>query len=283
MGIARAWVMAGHRITGVWYPARFEGTEGFLRDRARAMKAPGISMHGIAARAGLKPLAVGRLSTADVDAARASGADVIISLTFMGRIPTAMLASFPGRVFNLHPSLLPQYRGANPVMNMLWDGRQAQASGATLHLVSEEFDTGDIVARAEVPFPADSRLGDYFMRMVGVAGPMLADGIARCLAGDLVPVAQAARVPEGESRLRPDQAMIGSQMPGAQAGSICRTVAQMVPVRFEDVPPYLAAVRMAGRIGDPTGAGARLTGSGLQYDLSDGRYVFAVKDIRIRT
>jgi methionyl-tRNA formyltransferase len=52
---------------------------------------------------------------------------------------------------NLHPSLLPAYRGPEP---LFWQLRNGEArTGVTLHLMDEAADTGDIVAQVEAPFP----------------------------------------------------------------------------------------------------------------------------------
>ena len=52
---------------------------------------------------------------------------------------------------NLHPSLLPKYRGANPVEEQLNGGEQNL--GVSLHLLSDEFDAGDIVKQAKFELP----------------------------------------------------------------------------------------------------------------------------------
>jgi methionyl-tRNA formyltransferase len=49
---------------------------------------------------------------------------------------------------NLHPSMLPNYRGADPVGEQI--ERQEKKLGVTLHLLTQEFDRGDIVAQAEL-------------------------------------------------------------------------------------------------------------------------------------
>lgn len=53
---------------------------------------------------------------------------------------------------NIHPSLLPRYRGANPVAEQLTH-REGEL-GVTLHLLSEKFDQGDILAQEKINFPS---------------------------------------------------------------------------------------------------------------------------------
>jgi methionyl-tRNA formyltransferase len=64
-------------------------------------------------------------------------------------IAPEMIASVAKAALNLHPSLLPAYRGADPV------GRQVECGerslGVSLHLLSQRFDAGDIVGRASLP------------------------------------------------------------------------------------------------------------------------------------
>jgi methionyl-tRNA formyltransferase len=55
---------------------------------------------------------------------------------------------------NLHPSILPNYRGADPVTAQI--GRQEKKLGVSLHLLSQEYDQGDIVGQASLELAAKS-------------------------------------------------------------------------------------------------------------------------------
>lgn len=75
-------------------------------------------------------------------------ADVAVVACFMERLPAAVL-SFPKFGFlNIHPSLLPAYRGPVPVF---WQLREGAETGVTVHYMDEGLDTGDIAAQAAVP------------------------------------------------------------------------------------------------------------------------------------
>jgi phosphoribosylglycinamide formyltransferase-1 len=58
------------------------------------------------------------------------------------------LAAYPRRIINVHPSLLPKYRGANAAAQALAAGDQM--TGCTVHYVDAGVDTGEIIAQREV-------------------------------------------------------------------------------------------------------------------------------------
>lgn len=72
---------------------------------------------------------------------------------FSRRIPPGLLALPTHGFLNLHPSLLPAYRGPDPLFWVLRDGAQP---GVTLHLMDAGLDTGDIVAQAPLDLPDGS-------------------------------------------------------------------------------------------------------------------------------
>jgi len=63
-------------------------------------------------------------------------------------IDRELAASARGAALNLHPSLLPKYRGPDPLQQQLAAGDRR--FGVTLHLLDRQFDRGDIVAQAEL-------------------------------------------------------------------------------------------------------------------------------------
>jgi phosphoribosylglycinamide formyltransferase-1 len=68
---------------------------------------------------------------------------------FMRIVTGTLLSAFPGRVLNIHPSLLPAFPGAHAHRDVLEYG--VKVSGCTVHLVTEEMDAGPIVVQAAVP------------------------------------------------------------------------------------------------------------------------------------
>lgn len=68
---------------------------------------------------------------------------------YMRLLSPGFVARWRGRIVNIHPSLLPKYRGLDTHARALAAGDRS--SGCTVHLVTEELDAGEIIASAEVP------------------------------------------------------------------------------------------------------------------------------------
>lgn len=75
--------------------------------------------------------------------------DYIISYRYRYMIKKDVLSAFPNKVLNLHISLLPYNKGADP---NLWSFLEDTPKGVTIHLVDEGLDTGPIMAQKEIFF-----------------------------------------------------------------------------------------------------------------------------------
>lgn len=89
--------------------------------------------------------------------------DIIFSFYYRNMIPKAILDIPDIGAFNLHGSLLPRYRGRNPVNWVLIKGEKK--TGLTLHYMVEKPDAGDIVARKEVTIEFDDTAYTLFMKI----------------------------------------------------------------------------------------------------------------------
>jgi phosphoribosylglycinamide formyltransferase-1 len=73
----------------------------------------------------------------------------------MHLLTPAFLDRFPGRIVNVHPSLLPAFPGTRAIQDALAAG--VERTGVTVHLVDEGVDTGPVLAQEEVPVsPAET-------------------------------------------------------------------------------------------------------------------------------
>ena len=79
--------------------------------------------------------------------------DLVACAGFMRILTPAFIAGWPGRMLNIHPSLLPAYRGFHTHERAIADG--AKVHGCTVHLVTAELDAGPIILQAEIPVLPD--------------------------------------------------------------------------------------------------------------------------------
>jgi phosphoribosylglycinamide formyltransferase-1 len=79
----------------------------------------------------------------------ASGAELVVLAGFMRILSSEFVARYPGRMLNIHPSLLPQFKGLNTHRRALQSG--AREHGASVHFVTAELDGGPVICQARVP------------------------------------------------------------------------------------------------------------------------------------
>lgn len=83
----------------------------------------------------------------------ASGAEFVACAGYMRIMTAPFVERWCGRMINIHPSLLPAYKGLDTHARALADG--VRIAGCSVHFVSAELDSGPIIAQAAVPVAAD--------------------------------------------------------------------------------------------------------------------------------
>ena len=84
-----------------------------------------------------------------IDLMRAWKVDLIVLAGWMRIVSPKLIDAFPNRIINLHPSLLPKYKGLHAIEQALESGDNI--TGVTVHYVNEELDSGEIIMQEEVP------------------------------------------------------------------------------------------------------------------------------------
>ena len=111
--------------------------------------------------------------------------DLILVTAYGKYIPDEIL-NLPTRgAVNLHPSLLPRWRGACPVTAAIAAGDAA--TGVTIHFVASEMDTGDILAQASAPIGDEDTTQMMMARLAVQGADLYADAVAGWLRGEIVP------------------------------------------------------------------------------------------------
>jgi len=84
--------------------------------------------------------------------------DLIALAGYLSKIPARMIEAFQGRILNIHPSLLPRFGGKGLYGKYVHEAvikARETFSGATVHFVDEEYDTGPILLQEKVPVLSD--------------------------------------------------------------------------------------------------------------------------------
>jgi methionyl-tRNA formyltransferase len=142
---------------------------------------PGLDETMAAVPAGLDVLVPGSKERL-VPLLQATDPDLLFCLGFPWLIPPAALAVPHLGAVNMHPSLLPRYRGPNPIG---WMFRNDDAEmGLTFHRMDPTFDTGAILAQGSVPVHDDDHLESIGRRLEPLAESLFPRVLDRLAAGD---------------------------------------------------------------------------------------------------
>lgn len=121
--------------------------------------------------AGIPVVALDRAAYADpqaadariVDELRSAGAVYVVMAGYMRKVTPVVLRAFPHRVLNLHPALLPSFKGAHAIRDAYDAG--VKMTGVTVHFANEDYDKGPIVAQRAVEVHEDDTLEDLEARI----------------------------------------------------------------------------------------------------------------------
>ena len=91
---------------------------------------------------------------------KALNIDVAVVCSFNYKIPKVLMNAVKDGFINVHPSMLPKYRGGNPYSRVLMNGETE--TGVTIHFMDESFDTGDIIAQKAYHIHSKATMGTLF-------------------------------------------------------------------------------------------------------------------------
>ncbi len=259
----------GFTLVGCWHRNRPKDWEA---DTWLARHNPAFSVTAALAAAGLQPRQVPRLSDwAEAGAAlEALAPDLILSAHFGGLVPATLLDRLPGRAVNLHPALLPAYRGPSAHVALLADGAGETCAGVTLHLMDQSFDTGPILQQVAVPLRPGDELFAWQVRQARAYAALIDQALLPYLAGQLVPRAQ----PTGGSRyatLHWSDLDFTAAMPLARARHIATIFGRARDIYYIDGDRRRRLQPPLWHLGPPTGAPPRLGWFFFEADLLDAR------------
>ncbi|QKD16433.1 formyltransferase family protein [Mesorhizobium sp. NZP2077] len=266
------WLEAGHHIRAIVVPGSRQRQKHFSTSKFRRRLRRKLLLKRYIGNTPARVIEFGRPYDWGTLGSQLSevNADVLICFAFAALIPAELLGAFPKGGLNLHPALLPNYRGPHPIHRLAVDGQHAVHGGVTLHKMSAGFDDGDILG--QVPFSE----ADW------VSLQALTDSMATAMCALVSEVAPAyckgslkgMRQPAGDfvwARLEAAHTMISPDM-SVEHVALMWHVLGTVPGIYLDVAGH--KIRLAfqvRRLGPPTGKAPVRRWGIVEFDLADGR------------
>ena len=182
--VLEALVANGHDVVGVYtQPDRRSG-------RGRSLTGPPVKQRAV--EQGLSVYQPASLRD-DLDACRQIAdlrPDAIVVAAYGLFLPTAVLQTPRYGCLNVHPSLLPRYRGPSPVTSAIIEGDET--TGVTVMLLDEGMDTGPILSQQETSIGNEETAEVLTKRLFELGTRLLIDTLPAWVAGEIVPTQQSA-------------------------------------------------------------------------------------------
>jgi len=148
--------------------------------------------------------------------------EVLVVVAYGRILKEQYLALPPKGCINVHPSLLPKYRGPAPIQHAILNGDQI--TGVTTMFMDAGMDTGDIILQWEVPIDPDDTFGTLSQKLSEVASELLIETL------DLIERGEAPRIPQDHSQatyapiLPPEIAHLDFSQPAVKLRNIIRAL-----------------------------------------------------------
>ncbi|WP_419907293.1 formyltransferase family protein [Hoeflea sp.] len=271
----KGWLASGNSVAAFWTTDRevltasagqkiisIASSVPTLEEQARRHKIPVEHVESLKDRAEI------------IDRLSAIGADTLITVMTHLIVPEWLLAEFGDRAVNIHPALLPHYKGPMPLVGLLADRKAGKYGGMTIHRLDTGIDTGAIIAQRPVPTSPGENFHAWVYRLA-VAGERLArKELQQYLDGELEAVAQV----EGSGNYRKGDRLEFMVEPSKTledvrrlfampAGLTVRAVSKPMPGRRQSV----AVHRSAAVISEPSKEPPRITPFSFEMDIQDCR------------
>lgn len=133
-------------------------------------------------------------------------AEAAILVAYGQIIPPEIIDIFPRGIINIHPSLLPKYRGASPVEQTILDG--AEQTGVSLMKLDAKLDDGPIFAQKTVNLRGNETKQQLVDKLLSLGADMLIEHLPAILTGDLEPKPQTQNKATYTQRIGKDDGLI---------------------------------------------------------------------------
>lgn len=137
------------------------------------------------------------------------GADAGVLVAYGRIVPQKLIDLFPFGIINIHPSLLPKYRGPSPIESAIANGDES--TGVSIMALSAKMDAGPVYHQVEYNLPAYEAAPHLSQKLAGLAASELIATLPKIFDGSLTPVAQdesqatyCQLISKDDARLKPE-------------------------------------------------------------------------------
>jgi len=147
-------------------------------------------------------------------------AELLLSVGYPKILPPSVLAAPPRGGLNVHPSLLPRYRGPSPVFWQVASGETQ--TGVTVHRLTASPDEGPILSQVETGIGAEETAGTLFLRLARLAASLLVETLGRLEAGAIAERAQDLAAASFQRRFRDEDSLLDWSRPAEDLARLVR-------------------------------------------------------------
>ena len=126
---------------------------------------------------GIKYYELEKFDDFSIDFIKSGAFDIIVSVSYGKIIPLQLLGISGIKTVNVHPSILPKYRGPSPIATALLNGEKI--TGISLIKINKTLDTGDIYELKKIPVPDQENYSTLEAKIINTATLMLAEFLDR--------------------------------------------------------------------------------------------------------
>jgi methionyl-tRNA formyltransferase len=149
-----------------------------------------------------------------VDQLRRLEPQVMVAVAYGQILRPEVLAIAPRGVLNVHPSLLPRWRGASPIPAAILAGDSE--TGVTIMLMDEGMDTGPMLAQRRTPLSGEDTTASLFASLAEEGASLLAETLPRWLAGEVEPQPQDDALATVSRQITKDDGRIDWSLPAME-------------------------------------------------------------------
>lgn len=159
--------------------------------------------------------------------------DILVVVAYGRLIPSELFRSVPYGAINVHPSLLPRYRGPAPIQRTILAGEEI--TGVTIMIIDEGIDSGPILASKFVPLAPFETAGELSEKLAKEGANLLVEILPKWISGEITPVPQNDAEATFAPAIRKEETRIDWSMESRYVINTCRA--------FDPVPGAFTTFR----------------------------------------